>query len=681
MTSGTQELKVDGNDQPSAHGDFSFLTLLKKGFWLLIGILFFLAVLSYHPSDSDVILNGVAESFGIRNWVGRSGAWIAHALFMSFGLTCYPGIILIFASLILRLTNRAKMRITFMYLLSFLLIWVSISMFLGIFKHHFAGLVAAMNLPGAGGVLGQKLCDPDEGWISYSLNPIGAMIVSMSLLVIGGIGLWYYDWADTLTWLWQEALERGGKFLRNYRERADLSRKVEVKTEKKDGTNPFATAHTRASKEDVTNKPKVKTAASAGVQKTQTPAVQPAIAVASEDGEAGTDYSNFELPGVELLNELPEKTVVLDPKELQTKKQALQRTLESFGIDATVEDVTCGPRVTLFEIKPAPGVKVERISSLQNNLKMELRAESIRILTPVPGRDTVGIEIPNTRPAPVNFRELIQSSAWNDWSGAIPLALGKNISGSSVILDLAKAPHLLIAGATGSGKSVCMNSIIMSLLYRFRPDELKMILVDPKVVEFAGYSKLPHLVAPVINDVKRVPMVLEWAVKEMERRYRLLSKVGVRNIASFNSRDPEPEPILDDAGEPIPPKLPFIVIFIDELADIMMTAKMEVETYLARIAQMARAVGIHAVIATQRPSVNVITGVIKANFPTRIAFRVTSVTDSRTILDGKGAEALLGQGDMLFKGPNGASVLRVQGCYLSDEEIENTVSFLCAQAA
>ncbi len=225
-----------------------------------------------------------------------------------------------------------------------------------------------------------------------------------------------------------------------------------------------------------------------------------------------------------------------------------------------------------------------------------------------------------------------------------------------------------------------MNSLIMSLLFRFKPDELKLILVDPKVVEFSGYGKLPHLVSPVISDVKKVPLALNWAVKEMEYRYNILSKVGVRNIAAFNSRPAESEPVLDDDGKPIPAKLPYMVVVIDELADIMMTAKQEVETLLARIAQMARAIGIHAVIATQRPSVNVITGVIKANFPTRIAFQVTSITDSRTIIDGKGAESLLGRGDMLFKPPSGSKLERVQGCFLGDDEIERTVDFICEQA-
>jgi DNA segregation ATPase FtsK/SpoIIIE, S-DNA-T family len=388
--------------------------------------------------------------------------------------------------------------------------------------------------------------------------------------------------------------------------------------------------------------------------------------------------ADYKLPPVELLNAVG-ITTVSDPREVEAKKHILQETLESFGIDATVGDATCGPRVTLFEIKPAPGVKVERISSLANNIAMNLKAESLRILTPIPGKDSVGIEVPNQVSAMVQLRELLESLYFKGSRAAIPIALGKNIQGQPVIMDLNRAPHLLIAGATGSGKSVCMNTLILSLLFRFRPDQLKLIMVDPKKVEFSGYNSLPHLITPVVTDNKKVPIALRWAINQMEWRYEILSRVGVRDIDGFNSRK-KGEPVLDAAGNPIPDKLPYIVIIIDELADIMMTSKAEVETSLARIAQLARAVGMHAVIATQRPSVNIITGVIKANFPTRIAFQVSSVVDSRTILDGKGAESLLGRGDMLFKPPGGSRLERTQGALISDEEIAKVVQFVSAQA-
>ncbi|MCJ8332557.1 MAG: DNA translocase FtsK, partial [Lentisphaeria bacterium] len=336
--------------------------------------------------------------------------------------------------------------------------------------------------------------------------------------------------------------------------------------------------------------------------------------------------------------------------------------------------------VTMFEVKPAPGVKIEKIANLQNNIKMNLKAESLRILAPIPGKDTVGIEVPNTTSSAVSYKEMLQTPTWRNSDALIPICLGKDIQGKPQILDLAAAPHLLIAGQTGSGKSVCMNTLILSLLYKFRPDQLKMILVDPKKVEFKGYDTLPHLITPVISDdMKKVPLALNWSVQEMENRYSLLALAGCRNIEEYNNRKLPDEVQLDKDGKPLPDKLPYIVIIIDELADLMMTYKQEVETLLARIAQMARAVGIHAVIATQRPSVNIITGVIKANFPTRIAFRVSSVTDSRTILDGKGADMLLGKGDMLYKSPKGSNLERVQGCFLDNDEIERVVEFIAKQ--
>lgn len=365
---------------------------------------------------------------------------------------------------------------------------------------------------------------------------------------------------------------------------------------------------------------------------------------------------------------------------IEKKKEVLQATLDSFAIDAQVIGATVGPRVILFEIETAAGVKVESVAQVSNNIAMDLQALSLRILAPVPGRPYVGIEAPNERSTMVCLKEAIVEGALNDKSKQIPLALGKSVNGDNVTLDLAKAPHLLIAGATGSGKSVCLNGMIVSMLYRFTPDKLRLILIDPKVVEFSGYAKIPHLIVPIITDVDKVIVALRWVVKEMEVRYRMLAKVHARNLESFNAREYPAEGQFDERGELIPPELPFIVVVIDELADIIMTARQEVETYLCRLAQLSRAVGIHLIVATQRPSVNVITGVIKANFPTRIAFQVSSIFDSRTILDRKGAESLLGQGDMLFTPPGAAEMLRLQSPFISDSEQENVVNFVSGQA-
>ncbi|MCH2204514.1 MAG: DNA translocase FtsK, partial [Lentisphaerales bacterium] len=318
-------------------------------------------------------------------------------------------------------------------------------------------------------------------------------------------------------------------------------------------------------------------------------------------------------------------------------------------------------------------------ANINKNMAMELEAESLRVLAPIPGRPFVGIEVPNDHPEKVALRELLESGHWREDGHSIPLALGKNTSGDIRVLDLAKAPHLLIAGATGAGKSVCINTIVMSMVFRLSPEELQLILVDPKVVELTAYQDLPHLIAPVITDTKKVPSMLKWVVAEMKRRYKILASVGARNIAAFNSRPVSPVKELDEDGEEIPAKFPFMVVIIDELADIMMTAGADVETALAQIAQLSRAVGIHTIIATQRPSVNVITGIIKANYPTRIAFQVSSQVDSRTIIDGKGAEQLLGRGDMLYSPPGASVIERLQGAMVEDAEIDDCVRFLADQ--
>lgn len=380
----------------------------------------------------------------------------------------------------------------------------------------------------------------------------------------------------------------------------------------------------------------------------------------------------YPIPSLDLLS-AGAPPVEHDPAEIADQRNIIQATIDSFGIDAEVGHATRGPRVTLFEVNVARGVKVEAIARIANNLAMDLAAVSLRILAPMPGQDYVGIEVPNRQAEMVQLGDLLRGDLWQRTHAALPLLVGRDIRGSDVILDLAKAPHLLVAGATGSGKSVCLNSMLMSLLFRFPPEELQLLLVDPKVVEFSIYNQLPHLIAPVVNDVPVVVLALRWTIAEMERRYRLMAKVGARHLAGFNSRAASAEPVYDDEGQPIPERLPRIVLVIDELADIMMSARQDVETSLARIAQMSRAVGIHTIIATQRPSVNVITGIIKANYPTRIAFRVASQFDSRTIIDGKGAESLLGQGDMLFQAPGAVRLERLQGALVSDAEIEAVV--------
>ncbi len=391
------------------------------------------------------------------------------------------------------------------------------------------------------------------------------------------------------------------------------------------------------------------------------------------------------LPSMDLLAPLPEEDIQSrpDPALLTKQGDALITCLKNFNVHATLARITPGPVVTMFEVRPAPGVKATRITNLANDLAMSLKAVAVRMQAPVPGTDTVGVEVPNEKRGTVRFREIIENDGFRQAKSLLTIALGKDTGGRPVSADLAKMPHLLVAGATGAGKSVCLNAIILSLLYRARPDEVQMILVDPKQVELSMYADLPHLVHPVVTDMDITKNALLWAIDEMNRRLKVFSTVKVRNITGYNERQARLREQVENGG-PIPldenghpedlANMPFLVIIVDELADLMMVKRKEVEGSIVRLAQLARAAGIHLIIATQRPSVDVVTGLIKANFPCRIAFKVTSGQDSRTILDVTGSEKLLGMGDMLFK-PNGGSIQRLHGAFVSDDEVAAVVDF------
>lgn len=382
----------------------------------------------------------------------------------------------------------------------------------------------------------------------------------------------------------------------------------------------------------------------------------------------------YEFPPVELLHR-GKSTSSTSQKELRDTAMKLQQTLSNFGVRVTVSDVSCGPAVTRYEIQPEQGVKVSRIVSLADDIKLNLAAADIRIEAPIPGKAAVGIEVPNKETSGVTLRELIESKPFEESKSPIAFGVGKDIAGQVVVADIAKMPHVLIAGATGSGKSVCINTIIMSILYRAKPSEVKLIMIDPKVVELSVYNGIPHLMIPVVTDSKKAAGALNWAVAEMDDRYKKFAQAGVRDLKGYNAKV---EQLKDIEAENKPTKLPQLVIIIDELADLMMIAKNEVEDAIVRLAQLARAAGIHLVIATQRPSVDVITGLIKANVPSRIAFAVSSGVDSRTILDMVGAEKLLGKGDMLFSPAGYPKPARIQGAFVSDDEVSAVVEFLKA---
>ncbi len=382
--------------------------------------------------------------------------------------------------------------------------------------------------------------------------------------------------------------------------------------------------------------------------------------------------STYHFPKLQFLKPSPPATE--DDQNWQAEMvDNLEQTLLSFNVQAKVVGITRGPTVTRIEIQPSPGVKVNRITNLSDDIKLNLAAKDIRIEAPVPGKSAVGIEVPNLVREPVNIVDILSSSAFRDSKSPMSVALGKDIEGKPVVIDLRKMPHGLIAGSTGSGKSVCINSIIISLLYKATPEEVKMILIDPKMVELAPYHDLPHLATPVVTDPKQATMALKWAVEEMDRRYELFAETGVRDIARYNQLISETQP------EVVKPALPYLIIVIDELADLMMVAPGDVEESIARLAQKARACGIHLLVATQRPSVDVITGMIKANIPTRIAFSVSSQVDSRTILDSVGAERLLGRGDMLLMENGSNKAVRLQGNFVADEEIEAVCNFVRSQ--
>jgi len=438
---------------------------------------------------------------------------------------------------------------------------------------------------------------------------------------------------------------------------------------------------------------------------------------ASHQSLSVTGFENYELPGFDLLDAVEEEAEAADHDELISIQSTIVDTLKAFGIDVIPGDITRGPTITRYEIYPSTGLRVSRISQLEADLARATRAERINILAPIPGKDTVGIEIANSNKVAVPLHELLHDPEFRSAKKKIPLALGKDVYGKTVIGDLAAMPHLLVAGATGSGKSVCINSIIASILFKFGPDELRFIMVDPKVVEMQMYNKLPHMVVPVVTDPKKTVAALKWVVNEMEKRYKIFAKEGVRNFDGFNARPreekeekpevaevDEPEVDLDDIEDiasaledgdlgpeaefeeleieedEIPDRFPYIVVLIDELADLMQTAPADVEMCIARIAQKARAAGIHLIIATQTPRADVVTGIIKANIPSRIAFQVSSALDSRVILDTKGADKLVGKGDMLYLPPGSAKLERAQGAFVSDEEVERIVEHCSNQA-
>ncbi len=703
---------------------------------LALGTLLFLALISYTPADvpSWFPLSSVASPRGpVLNFIGRSGAIVACSSYAFLGAASYlvAALLLGYGGMKLlnpdqRLTTRAWWAVAFVASGACI-------------AQRFPGLLDMdrLNIAGAGGWVGKWIGDL---FLRNLIGGAGSMIVLLALYISSLIlitGLHPIETARhlaTLPGIWiekrratqmakadeQQRLVLEGERLE--RERRKLEKSISKKSNaSSERTEPAAAPVLELVAEPEPARPQPQIIDSSlpppPKRKEKKDKFAPLTEVSCDD---------YELPSLDLLDPIEtEGRAAADPNELLAIQDNIIETLSQFGISVSRGDITRGPTITRYEVYPAKGVRVDKIVSLERDIARATRAERINILAPIPGKDTVGIEIANLKKQKVTLRELLESDDFQNAKAKIPIALGKDVYGKTIIADLAAMPHGLVAGTTGSGKSVCINSIIASILYRFTPADLRFIMIDPKVVEMQIYNTLPHLVVPVVTDPKKVLLALRWAIDEMEKRYAIFAKTGVRNIGTFNDRPmPKTQAELDaiaaakeaelpldlDVAEPaepidpesltseeriekmttprnirdtdliIPDRMPYIVVIVDELADLMQTAPADVESAIARITQKARAAGIHMINATQTPRADVITGVIKANVPCRIAFQVASSLDSRVILDENGAERLLGQGDMLYRPPGTSRMIRAQGVLVTDEEIRQVVEHASAQS-
>jgi len=706
-----------------------------------VGTLLFLALISYTPKDvpSWVWFSQVSSpNRPAQNFIGPFGAIIAGFSYMMLGAASYLLAVVLLgfggAKLFygkLRVTPRIGWIILFI---------ISGACLLQLQTSHLQGWRTLFNIPGAGGwlgfVFGQKMLLTWMGGVGSLILLTGVYVSSLILmtglrpihLVRQSVAGVRQGMVSLREWQLKRRLRKS-----DFKERLAISQEQLAKQQrviekqlKKKGAPVAEPAAAVIPPEELVNRPKPKVVDTTALPD-EPPRKKPSLAeLRSAEAKASApvgltskkfDAANYTLPGIDLLDAHDtEGRTAADPAELEEIQRVLIDTLGQFGIAVAAGDITKGPTITRYEVYPAKGVRVDKIVSLERDLARATRAERINILAPIPGKDTVGIELANTRKVKVTLRELLQSHDWDEAraKAKIPLALGKDVYGKTIIADLAQMPHLLVAGTTGSGKSVCINALVASMILRFTPEELRFIMIDPKVVEMQMYNALPHLAFPVVTDPKKVLLALRWVIDEMEKRYKIFAHAGVRNITSFNARPPKKtQKELDEAAEAasanggrsssdaaarpasspapeikvprdddliIPDRMPYVVIIIDELADLMQTAPADVESAIARITQMARAAGIHLIVATQTPRADVITGVIKANIPSRIAFQVASKIDSRVILDENGADRLLGQGDMLYLPPSTSRLIRAQGVLVTDDEIHRLVEFVAAQA-
>jgi DNA segregation ATPase FtsK/SpoIIIE, S-DNA-T family len=615
---------------------------------VFLALLVLLSLVTYHASDSNLLTSSASHG-PIRNLVGIVGANLAAFLLVGMGIGAYWLPIFLALGALRLLTKRPMSHPALAGLGGMLLVFATC----GLAALNYPSIrLWGEPLPGSGGMAGLLL----KSTLLYYLNLVGAqltlwMLLAVSLLIVTPLSLAQVGGLSSttvqcLSQSLQSALRRR-KPKAKRRPPADHAPPV-VKTEPEPKPRPPE------------------------VQQEQF------IFMAAE--------GKFRLPDISLLDKMDESVSRPDQESLLMNSRILEKKLADFGVEGKVIEVCPGPVITMYEFEPAPGVKISKIVGLADDLAMALKSPSIRVVAPIPGKGALGIEIPNANRQPVAVRDVISGLEFAQQKGKLALALGKDTMGKPVVANLARMPHLLIAGATGTGKSVCLNAIIVSLLFRATPEEVRLLLIDPKRIELSSYEGIPHLLHPVVTDAKKANIALKWAVTEMQRRYELLNLKGVRSIDRYNqavaktaTRRPKPPSAPVEGQEPEDEPLPYLVIIIDELADLMMVASREVEESIIRLAQMARAAGMHLILATQRPSVDVITGIIKANIPARISFQVSSRVDSRTILDATGAEALLGAGDMLMLPPGTAKLQRIHGAYVSEVEIRRITESLRKQ--
>ena len=636
-----------------------------------------LAIASYSPDDPS--FNYTGNNREISNLVGSSGAFFADIVLFLFGWTAYLlPLALVYIGLHLLLSGRAPSPPLLVVVRT--IGWVGLMLCACILLDVHAPL--SSQLPsGSGGVFGFHLAQQGElvfGWVGMTVLCVAGVIIGLQ----AAIG---FSWLYVAEFVGRVLARVAGASIDFYDTRYDRyqARRAVAKTAKHEADETRALVKQRKVSLDNDQRDSSKESSPSSVQilasaKTEKPPSK------LQQKRLFDSNSTSELPDVDLLDEKREDTKLgFSPDALEAMSKQLELKLADFGVQASVVSVLPGPVITRFEVQPAAGVKVQKISALAKDLARSMAVISVRIVEVIPGKSVVGIEIPNEHREMVQLKEVIHSSVFQDAASTLTLALGKDISGATVVADIAKMPHLLVAGTTGSGKSVGVNAMILSILMKATPEQVRLIMVDPKMLELSIYEGIPHLLTPVVTDMKEAAHALNWCVAEMERRYKLMAAQGVRNLAGFNRQvsdaiargEPIKDPLwkIEDEEAPDLIALPTIVVVIDEFADMMMVVGKKVEQLIARIAQKARAAGIHLILATQRPSVDVITGLIKANIPTRIGFQVSSRIDSRTILDQGGAEQLLGHGDMLYLPPGTALPQRVHGAFVSDEEVHRVV--------